>query len=86
MKVSIKDLKDHLSSYLKQVQLGKEMVITFHNKSIARIIPIKNREALLVNRDEWINKIKKLHHSLGKLNTIEPTSQTIIKMRKAERF
>lgn len=37
-------------------------------------------------RDEWLIKIQKLHQSFGKLNTKEPTSETVINMRKAERF
>lgn len=48
--VSIKDLKDHLSAYLKKVQLGEEMVVTSHDTPVAKIIPITNQNSLIINR------------------------------------
>ena len=38
--VGIRDLKAHLSAYLKQVQQGQTIIITSHGKPIAQIIPI----------------------------------------------
>jgi prevent-host-death family protein len=37
--VNVSDLRQHLPDYLKQVQQGKEITITLHGKSIARIVP-----------------------------------------------
>lgn len=71
MKVSIKDLKNHLSTYLKKVENGEEMIITFHDKPIAKIIPFSSPISLKVTRKDWVGKIHKLHHSLGKLSLKE---------------
>jgi prevent-host-death family protein len=37
--VNITELRQHLPSYLKQVQQGEEIAITLHGKTIARIVP-----------------------------------------------
>lgn len=33
------ELRQHLPDYLKQVQQGKEIAVTLHGKTIARIVP-----------------------------------------------
>jgi prevent-host-death family protein len=44
----IRDLKTHLSSYLRQVEDGQTVVITRHGNPIARIVPVtKSTEAQL---------------------------------------
>lgn len=86
MKTSIKDLKDHLSFYLKKVQNGEEMIITFHDKPIAKIIPFSNPTLMKSSRKEWAKKIHSLHKSLGKIKSKKPMSKTVIELRKAERY
>jgi prevent-host-death family protein len=41
--VSVAELKSKLSQYLAAVRSGKEIVVTFHRHSIARIIPVEER-------------------------------------------
>jgi len=36
----IRELKAHLSSYLRRVEVGETVVITRHGKPIGRIVPI----------------------------------------------
>lgn len=86
MRVSISGLKDHLSGYLKKVQLGEEVIITFHEKPLAKIIPFTNHDFSKINRSEWIKKIKKSHLLLGKLKIKEPVSKMILRKRKEERY
>ena len=40
MQVSVRDLKEHLSHYLRAVQAGEPLLVTSHNKPVARIEPI----------------------------------------------
>jgi len=40
MDVSVRELKDHLSQYLKAVQAGEVVTITLHAKPIATIQPL----------------------------------------------
>ena len=39
MDVATRDLKDHLSEYLKRVQAGEEIIITSHGKPVAKLSP-----------------------------------------------
>ncbi len=38
-RVGIRELKTHLSKYMRQVKRGQSIVITEHGKSVGRIIP-----------------------------------------------
>ena len=39
MDIATRDLKDHLSEYLKRVQAGEEITITSHSKPVAKLSP-----------------------------------------------
>lgn len=40
MQVSVRDLKNHLSQYLKKVKSGENIIVTSHNVPLARLTPI----------------------------------------------
>ena len=60
--VGVRDLKNQLSQYLKQVKLGEKVLITEHNKVIAEITLPKNE----VGNDDLENQLQLLSDS-GKL-------------------
>lgn len=37
--VNVTELRQHLPDYLRQVQLGEEFAITWHGRTIARLVP-----------------------------------------------
>lgn len=39
-RVGIAELKDHLSQHLRAVEAGDEVVVTDHDRPIARIVPV----------------------------------------------
>ena len=39
--VGIRELKTHLSSYVRQVKSGASVIITEHGKPVGRIVPIR---------------------------------------------
>lgn len=41
MKVSVRELKDHLSKYLHLVNEGEDLVVTSHHKPLAKLTGIK---------------------------------------------
>ena len=41
MLISVRELKDHLSEYLHRAQGGEEIVVTSHNRPVARLSPPK---------------------------------------------
>ena len=60
MDISIRDMKNHLSKYLKLVRAGKEVVITDRGKPVAQLTPIKpvaeNEEKVIarINALPWV--------------------------------
>lgn len=38
MEVSVRDLKNHLSEYLRKVSAGQEVVVTSRGKAVARLV------------------------------------------------
>ena len=38
MEVSVRDLKDHLSEYLRRARAGEEIVVTSHGKPVGRLV------------------------------------------------
>ena len=60
--VSVAQLKSRLSHYLKAVRRGKEITVTSHRHSIARIVPMENTRADLkiIPARKPVSSLKKL--------------------------
>jgi prevent-host-death family protein len=61
MEVSVRELKDGLSRYLRAAQAGEEIVVTSHGKPVARLVAIpaqpRDTTAAVVeelNRLPWV--------------------------------
>ncbi len=39
MKVSVRELKNHLSEYLRRVEEGEEVWVTSHKRVVAKLVP-----------------------------------------------
>ena len=46
MEASIRELKSHLSEYIRQVKAGETVTISVHNRPVAQIVPIKRQTSL----------------------------------------
>ena len=46
MQASIRELKAHLSEYIRQVTAGETVTISIHNHPVAQIVPIKRQTTL----------------------------------------
>ena len=44
-KTGIKQMRQHLTDYLDKVEQGQEVIITRHNKPIAKLVPVVKKEA-----------------------------------------
>jgi prevent-host-death family protein len=76
MEISIRDMKNRLSKYLKLVRMGKEVVITDRGRPVARLMAVKpvaeETEAEVIERIEalaWVRpgkrgKIKGAKHPI----------------------
>lgn len=46
MQASIRELKAHLSEYIRQVTAGETVTISIHNRPVAQIVPIRRQPTL----------------------------------------
>lgn len=46
MEAGVRELRDHLSRYLKAVRDGREVIVTDHGKAVARLVPLDQRRTL----------------------------------------
>ena len=46
MVVSVRELKNHLSEYLRRVQDGEELLITSRGKPVGRLVPARRAARL----------------------------------------
>lgn len=46
MEVGIRDLRNHLSKYLDQVQRGQEVVVTDRGRAVARVVPLSGQRPI----------------------------------------
>ncbi len=77
IKTGIKQMRQHLTEYLDKVEQGQEVIITRHNKPIAKLVPVVKKEARpLGSRAE----LRRLVSAKG-----SPLSQTVTENRE-ERF
>lgn len=60
MEVSIRELKNRLSQYLKQAQTGKDVVITSHGRAIARLVAIEGERTAKPSADELLKRLKNI--------------------------
>lgn len=86
MQTSIRHLKDHLSEYIHLVQKGTEVIVTSHNKPIARLLPITESADQKTSRKKLREDLVLLHQQLKNSRIKEPLSKAIIKNRERERY
>ena len=72
--VGVKELKDHLSTYLRQVKDGKIIEITEHGRPVGRIIP---QEITLEEKIEAMRRAGLIKWSGKKLRPLEPIGEMI---------
>ncbi|MBA3385106.1 MAG: type II toxin-antitoxin system prevent-host-death family antitoxin [Chthoniobacterales bacterium] len=60
--VSVAQLKSRLSHYLKAARKGKEITVTSHRHSIARIVPLENTgpELNIIPASKPVSSLRKL--------------------------
>jgi len=87
MQTSIRDLKNHLSQYLRRAQRGEEIVVTSHNRPVAKLIPALSEETgSQLSRHAWLQELGKLREDLTMAAKGKPMSQLVAEMRDEERY
>jgi len=85
MHASVKNLRDHLSDYLRHVKDGEEIIITSHMKAVAKIIPITEDAVTGFTRVELLNDVARLHRKIQGVKLKSTMRETVTKARKQER-
>ncbi len=87
MRTSVRELKDHLSDYLRRVQQGEEIVVTSHNRPVAKLVPFSDAEAQTgVTQAQFMAELEALHETLNGAVKGEPMSRIVTRMRQEERY
>lgn len=61
MKISVRELKNHLSEYLRRVEAGEEVVVTSHKRVVAKLVPPNTvGEEYGVTEEVLIERLKSL--------------------------
>lgn len=58
MEISIRELKNQLSKYLRKVAAGDEVVITSHNRPVARLTRVQAVSEEKPTRQELLRRLK----------------------------
>jgi prevent-host-death family protein len=85
MHTSVKNLRDHLSDYLRHVRNGEEVIITSHMKPVAKITPIEVEAAYSLSCADMIAEITALHRTLKGVKLKGTMREAVIKSRNEER-
>lgn len=86
MRVSIKDLKNNLSAYLKKVRYGEEVIITSHHQAVAKLLPLTGEK--ISSETDWLEFLREIHELHLKLSNVKlkvSMRDTVIKQRDEER-
>jgi len=71
--VSVRELRDHLSEYLRAVETGATLVVTSHNRPVARLVAAEPPP-------EGLPEIPGVRWSAGKPRLSKPISERPINM------
>ncbi|MEX0721735.1 MAG: type II toxin-antitoxin system prevent-host-death family antitoxin [Balneolaceae bacterium] len=77
-KVPINEVREHLAKYLTKAEHGEEIIITKHNKPIAKLV---NYTEAKKPKFPDMTEFRKQFKVKGK-----PLSETVIEMRREDRF
>ncbi|MBE0447557.1 MAG: type II toxin-antitoxin system prevent-host-death family antitoxin [Actinobacteria bacterium] len=59
IKAGIKEIRKNLTKYLESVQKGEEIIITKRDEPIAKIVPIRTKQAKTLSSREQLRKLIK---------------------------
>ena len=87
MRTSIRELRQHLRDYIRRAENGEEIIITSHNRPLAKLVPIVELERThRLSRQEFVMELENLRDKLkGAVEGIN-MSDEVINLRQEERY
>lgn len=58
IEVNVKELREHLAQFIRQVETGEEIVITRHGTVVARLLPPEKMPTQMPDLTEFRNSIE----------------------------
>ncbi len=76
-KVKVNEVREHLAEYLSDAEKGEEIIITKHSRPIARLVPLEPSSPVFPDLSD---------HRKSVTVKNKPVSETILDLRKEERY
>lgn len=87
MQVSIRTAKDRFSEFVRRARLGEEIVVTSHDRPVAKLVPVSPEDLEgTTTRPVLLADLEALRASLGDRCPQGPLSQTVVGLRKGARY
>ncbi len=83
--VGVRELHDHLSRYIQQVQGGTEIVVTMRGSRVARLVPVDERDPLADLRARGLVRepaSPRMRSRRSRIATTEPVSDLVAEQRR----
>lgn len=61
MEISVRELKNHLSKYLRRAQAGEEIVVTSHGKAVATLAGVVKQGTAEESVEETARRLERMH-------------------------
>ncbi len=84
-KVGVRELHDHLSRYVQQVQGGTEIIVTMRGRRVARLVPVDERDPLADLRDRGLVRepvAARKRSRRSRIVSTEPVSDLVAEQRR----
>ena len=82
--IGLFEAKTHLSELIARAERGEEVVITRHNKPVAKLVPVNALPSLdLENRRQAVQALKSLREELGRSHGTMSTEEIVGLVREA---
>lgn len=60
MKVTVRELKNQLSEYLRRAQRGEDVIVTSHGNAVVRLVPVSESSDPEPNAAELLKRLKNI--------------------------
>jgi prevent-host-death family protein len=60
MEVSVRDLKNRLSEYLRRIGQGEEVIVTSHRRPVARLVPLPQAHGTGETQQQVLDQLRRL--------------------------
>ncbi len=83
MTVTIRELKNRLSEFLRRVQAGEELVVTDHGRPVATVVPVKADGLTVEQRLQLMSSAGELTNP--QVRSLKWTSPVVVRGRPLSR-